>query len=68
MFHVELKTFVCNIVTDYYNCIDYISFISYNILDLKRKISLNYNKVNIQYKNGMLGKEDKNEFKSFKLF
>ena len=34
MFHVELKTFVCNIVTNYYNCIDYISFISYNILDL----------------------------------
>ena len=34
MFHVELKTFVCNIITDYYNCIDYISFISYNILDL----------------------------------
>lgn len=31
MFHVELKTFVCNIVTNYYNCIDYISFISYNI-------------------------------------
>lgn len=43
-------------------------YICYNILDLKRKISLNYNKVNIQYKNGMLGKEDKNEFKSFKLF
>ena len=34
MFHVELKTFVCNIIADYYNCIDYISFISYNILDL----------------------------------
>lgn len=34
MFHVELKTFVCSIVTNYYNCIDYISFISYNILDL----------------------------------
>lgn len=34
MFHVELETFVCDIVTNYYNCIDYISFISYNILDL----------------------------------
>lgn len=34
MFHVELKTFVCNIVTNYYNCIDYISFIRYIVLDL----------------------------------